>query len=71
MGLLNETHPCRPDAPADAMPDIESTLFGVDRLCGRKLFLDKNTACGDRTGALPIDKAHLYHHRQGLENLLM
>ena len=53
------------------MSAVESTLFGVDRLCGRKLFLDKNTACGDRTGALPIDKAHLYHHRQGLENLLM
>ena len=53
------------------MSAIKSTLFGVDRICGRGKFLDKRPACGDRAGALPIDKAHLYHHRQGLENLLM
>ena len=27
-------------------------------------------ARGDRAGALPIGKAHLYHHRQGLEDIL-
>jgi len=53
------------------MSAIESTLFGVDRLRGRVWFLDESPACGDRAGALPIDKTLLYHHRQGLENLLM
>ena len=32
---LHETPLGRPDASADAMSAIESTLFGVDRLCGR------------------------------------
>lgn len=68
---LHETPLRRPDAPADAMSAVESTLFGVDRFCWRRWLLDKNTACGDRAGALPIDKTHLYHHRQGLENILI
>ena len=27
-------------------------------------------ACGDRTGALPIGKAHIRYHRKGLESVL-
>ena len=53
------------------MSAVESTLFGVDRVCWRRWLLDESPTCGDRAGALPIDKTHLYHHRQGLENLLM
>ena len=53
------------------MSAIESTLFSVDRICGRRKFGDKSHACVDRAGALPIDQTRLYHHRQGLENLLM
>jgi hypothetical protein len=32
--------------------------------------LDKSPAGGDRVGALPNGKAHLCHHREGLENIL-
>ena len=32
---LHETPLRCPDAPADAVPAIESALSGVDRLCGR------------------------------------
>lgn len=33
--LVYETPLRRPDAPADTMSAIESTLFGVDRACWR------------------------------------
>jgi len=32
--------------------------------------LGEGVARGDRAGALPIGKAHLYHHGQGLEGVL-
>jgi len=32
--------------------------------------LGEGGARGDRAGALPIGKAHLYHHGQGLESVL-
>jgi len=32
--------------------------------------LGEGCACGDRAGALPSGKAHLYHHGQGLEDIL-
>jgi len=32
--------------------------------------LDESGARGDRAGALPIGEAHLYHHGQGLEDIL-
>ena len=32
--------------------------------------LGESIARGDRAGALPIGKAHLYHHGQGLESVL-
>jgi len=32
--------------------------------------LGEGVARGDRAGALPIGKAHLYHHGQGLEDIL-
>jgi len=32
----HETSPRRPDAPADAMPDIEPALFGMARPYGHR-----------------------------------
>jgi hypothetical protein len=32
--------------------------------------LGKGVTRGDRAGALPIGKAYLYHHGQGLEDIL-
>jgi hypothetical protein len=32
--------------------------------------LGEGGARGDRAGALPIGEAHLYHHGQGLEDIL-
>ena len=67
----NETTPCCPLAPAVNSLDMQPVVFGLHWVRGPECqLLDESGARGDRAGALPIGEAHLYHHGQGLEDIL-
>ena len=67
----NETPPRSPLAPAANSIDMQPIVHGLYWLRRPECqLLAEGGTRGDRACSLPIGETHLYHHGQGLEDVL-